>query len=182
MSSFEQQKAGFPQLISSEFVSPQCDAVDVRTLGMPLFEAKTIFQDRPKPMKRILIVEDQPTDLRLATEVVQNIGFQEVEARTTTADARVCLDEAIEGKQELPDVILLDLDLGYESGYELLRFWYKNPNLAKVRMVVWTALGSQEREMCKLFGVHEFVPKWEGTAGLKKTLGAISVVADGGPS
>jgi len=128
-------------------------------------------------MKRILIVEDQPSDLRLATEVVQNMGFEEVEARTTTADARVRLNEAIEGKQSLPDVILLDLDLGYESGYELLRFWYKNPKLSSVRMVVWTVMGNQEREMCKLFGVNEFVPKWEGTAGLKKVLGTMAAEA-----
>jgi len=126
------------------------------------------------PMRRILIVEDQATDLRLATEVVQSIGFQEVEARTTAGAARIRLDAAIEGKQPLPDVILLDLDLGFESGYELLRFWYKNPYLSTVRMVVWTVLADEEREMCRLFGVHDFVPKWEGAAGLKTTLGTLS--------
>lgn len=130
-------------------------------------------------MKRILIVEDQPTDLRLATEVAQNMGFQEIEARTTTGDARARLNEGIEGKQELPDVILLDLDLGYESGYELLRFWYKNPQLETVRMVVWTVMGNEEREMCRLFGVHEFVPKWEGSAGLKKILVAMAAEPEG---
>ncbi len=125
-------------------------------------------------MKRILIVEDQPSDLRLATEVMESVGFQEVEARTNTAEARVRLTEAIEGKQQMPDVVLLDLDLGYESGYELLRFWYKNPQLSMVRMVVWTVMGNREREMCKFFGVEEFVPKWEGSAGLKKVLSSIA--------
>jgi CheY-like chemotaxis protein len=128
-------------------------------------------------MKRILIVEDQPTDLRVATEIVQTLGFDEVQARTTAAEGRHYLDGAIEGTKPMPDVILLDLDLGYESGYELLRFWYKNPDLAQVRMVVWTVLGKDEREMCRLFGVNDFVPKWEGAAGLKKILGTLAAGA-----
>ena len=151
------------------------------TFGRPmtLSDRETLYNRFSTHMKRFLIVEDQASDLRVATEVVEGMGFDDVQARTTAAEGRHYLDAAIEGTKPMPDVMLLDLDLGYESGYELLRFWYKNPDLAQLRMVVWTVLGKEEREMCRLFGVSDFVPKWEGAAGLKKVLGALAAGASG---
>ncbi len=66
--------------------------------------------------------------------------------------------------------MVLDLDLGYESGFEILRFWHSNPELSKIKMVVWTALGNEQRELCRLFGVRSVVSKWEGAPALKREL------------
>ncbi len=79
-------------------------------------------------MKRLLIVEDQSADLRVAVDIVKSLGVPYVEARTSTSAAKVYLETALNQKQPLPDLIIVDLDLGYESGFELLRFWHGNPS------------------------------------------------------
>lgn len=120
-------------------------------------------------MTKMLIVEDQPTDVRIAADVAQALGIA-VEARTSASAARLYLDGAIEGKHALPDLILLDLDLGYESGHEVLRFWHGHPKLARTRMVVWTVMGEAQQALCRLFNVTAVVPKWEGADSLRRML------------
>jgi len=120
-------------------------------------------------MMHMLIVEDQPTDVRIAAELAQGLGIA-VEARTSASAAKLYLETAIEGKHVLPDVILLDLDLGYESGHEILRFWHGHPKLTGTRMVVWTVMGETQQALCRLFNVTAVVPKWEGSDSLKRML------------
>jgi hypothetical protein len=48
-------------------------------------------------MSRLLIVEDQPNDLRNAAEVARSLGFTSVEARASSMAARVLLDAGLLG-------------------------------------------------------------------------------------
>lgn len=125
-------------------------------------------------MKRLLIVEDQPGDLQVAAETARSLGISAVEARTTLQAARKYLEGALEGQLPLPDGIVLDLDLGYESGYELLRFWHCTPELARIPVMVWSILGEEQREICSLFHVNRYVPKWEGKDALREALLGLS--------
>jgi len=125
----------------------------------------------------VLIVEDQPNDLRIAVGAAQESGFTEVEARSSAAAAREYLEKALEGVHPLPAVIVLDLDLGYESGFELLRFWHSNAQLAKVPVVVWTILGDHYREICQMFKVSAYIDKGNGLAELRKALGGLARLA-----
>lgn len=120
-------------------------------------------------MTQMLIVEDQPTDVRIAADVAKALGIA-VEARTSASAAKLYLESAIEGEHDLPDLILLDLDLGYESGHEVLRFWHGHPKLTGTRMVVWTVMGEAQQALCRLFNVTAVVPKWEGTDSLRRML------------
>ncbi len=121
-------------------------------------------------MKRLLIVEDQSADLRVAVDVVRSLGVSFVEARTSITAAKVYLEAALNGKEPLPDLIIVDLDLGYESGFELLRFWHGNPKLSAIRLIVWTVMGEEQREICRLFKVSAIVSKSEGAIALKRTI------------
>lgn len=120
-------------------------------------------------MTQMLIVEDQPTDVRIAADVAKALGIA-VEARTSASAAKLYLESAIEGEHDFPDLILLDLDLGYESGHEVLRFWHGHPKLTGTRMVVWTVMGEAQQALCRLFNVTAVVPKWEGTDSLRRML------------
>jgi CheY-like chemotaxis protein len=133
-------------------------------------------------MKRLLIVEDQPSDLSLAADLAQLLGATSVEARTSASAAKRFVESALEGNSELPDVILLDLDLGYESGYELLRFWYGNPRLAKIRVVIWTVMEEEQRDICRMFKVDAVVPKAAGVSALKQVLEPILAATSQGTS
>jgi CheY-like chemotaxis protein len=123
-----------------------------------------------KGVNRLLVVEDEPKDLKMAAEAARSMGISEVDARTTLEAAKNYLEKGLDGKGPLPDGIVLDLSLGYESGYELLRFWHATPRLSKIPMVVWTVREDNQREMCDLFNVTTFVSKWEGEAAIREAL------------
>jgi CheY-like chemotaxis protein len=69
----------------------------------------------PAPMLRCLIVDDSPRFLDAARGLLEGQGVAVVGVASTSA-------EALQRVQELgPDVTLLDIDLGGESGLELAR-------------------------------------------------------------
>jgi len=129
------------------------------------------------PMKRLLIVEDQSADLRVAVDIVKSLGVPYVEARTSTSAAKVYLETALNQKQPLPDLIIVDLDLGYESGFELLRFWHGNPALSTIRLIVWTAMGEEQQHICRLFKVDAIISKTEGIDALRRAIEPLTAAA-----
>jgi CheY-like chemotaxis protein len=126
---------------------------------------------------RLLVVEDQPGDLRIATEAGQSSGYSQIEAKSTVGAARVYLERGLEEDQPLPDAIVLDLDLGYESGFELLRFWHGQPRLSRIPLLVWTVLGDEQREICRLFKVTAYLSKQDGITVLREALSGLTRAA-----
>ncbi len=124
-------------------------------------------------MIRLLVVEDQPNDLQIAAHTARSAGITEIEARTSSQAAITYLEKGLNRQIPLPDGIILDLDLGYESGYELLRFWHRTPELRQIPLIVWTLLGEEQREICNLFKVSQFISKWEGAAAIREALGKL---------
>jgi CheY-like chemotaxis protein len=124
-------------------------------------------------VNRLLIVEDEAKDLRIASNVAHSLGITDVDARSTSGSARAYLEKALDGSGPLPDGIVLDLNLGYESGYEVLRFWHSTPELKKIPLIVWSILGDDQREMCSLFKVNHFVAKWEGEEAFRQALASL---------
>lgn len=128
-------------------------------------------------MKRLLIVEDQAADLRVAVDVFKSLGFSAVEARTSSTAAKAYLESVLAGKETIPDVMIVDLDLGYESGFELLRFRHGHPELSSMRLIVWTVLGEQQQQICRLFKVDAVVSKTDGVLALKRALEPLAAAA-----
>ncbi len=126
-----------------------------------------------QPLKRLLVIENEPKDIQIAADAARSVGISEVEARTTLDAAKSYLERGLAGQGPLPDGIVLDLDLGYDSGYELLRFWHSTPALSKIPLIVWSVLGEEQRGMCNLFKVNCFVGKWEGAAAFRDALGKL---------
>ena len=120
-------------------------------------------------MKCLLLVDDQTNDLRIAADAARDLGITEVNAQTSVIRARQYLEKGLEGEVPLPDAIVLDLDLGYESGFELLRFWHSTPRLASIPVIVWSVL-EREQELCNLFKIRSFVSKWKGPAAFREAL------------
>jgi len=121
-------------------------------------------------MNRILVIEDQLSDLQIASQTARSAGVEEVDARTSIQTAMAYLEKGLTGESPLPDAIVLDLDLGYESGYELLRYWHSTPELKRIPLLVWTILGEEQREICNLFKVSDYVSKWEGAGAFREAL------------
>jgi CheY-like chemotaxis protein len=123
-----------------------------------------------KEVGLLLVVENEPKDLKNAADSARAAGFTEVEGKTSPYAARIYLEDRLANGPKLPDGILLDLDFGIESGYELLRFWHSNPALRSIPLIVWSILGEEQKQMCSLFKVKQFVGKWEGSEVLQSAL------------
>lgn len=123
-----------------------------------------------KSVERLLVVENEPKDLKLAAETARQVGISDVEARTSVLAACSFLEKGLRGEAALPDCIVLDLDMGRESGYEVLRLWHSSPRLSTIPLMVWSVLGDEQRDMCKLFKVSAFVSKWEGKDAFREAL------------
>jgi CheY-like chemotaxis protein len=119
---------------------------------------------------RTLIIEDNPDDIRIAARVARTAGFEDVEAFTTLDSAIERIEQGLRGEKALPDAIIVDLNLGQESGYEVLRHWRATWSKSAMRMVVWSALGDHNQELCALFHADAFVSKWRGEAALHEAL------------
>ncbi|MCU1255308.1 MAG: hypothetical protein JWM83_1607 [Candidatus Angelobacter sp.] len=123
-----------------------------------------------KSMRRVLIVEDTPADVRQSTAVVKKLGANDVIALNNIAAAILLLQDVVEGTKPAPDLILLDLSFPRESGFEVLRYWKSNPKLHDINVVVWTVMGDTEKKLCQFFGVEHVVPKWAGPRELEAAL------------
>lgn len=121
-------------------------------------------------MTRALVIEDQISDLQRAIAILQKLNFNEIDAVSRVDAGLLRLEEALEGKSPVPDVIILDLHLNIESGFEVLRFWKSNRLLySKTRVIVWTQMTDPEQELARCFGA-EVVPKWTGMETLERAL------------
>ena len=125
-------------------------------------------------MKRLMLVEDSPKDMKRGAEIARAAGFQIVDSCDSLIPARKYIDDGLQGARSLPDAIILDLDLGHESGYELLRFWHSTPHLRAIPLIVWSVTGEEQREICELFKVTKVVAKWEDDGVLRNALSEIS--------
>jgi CheY-like chemotaxis protein len=81
---------------------------------------------------RILIVDDHPTNLKLASEVLQAAGY-EVQRAADAEQALAVLQQA------LPDLILMDIALPGMNGLELTRQLKEDESTRRIRIVALTA-------------------------------------------
>jgi CheY-like chemotaxis protein len=121
-------------------------------------------------LSNALVVEDDPIDLRQVTEVLKGMGISKIDSAGTTPAAIRYLEEVAERKRPAPAVVVLDLSLGYDSGFEVLRRWKSDVRLRNIRVVVWTQMGEREQELCRLFGLEQVVPKWKDIEELQTSL------------
>jgi hypothetical protein len=83
---------------------------------------------------RLLILEDNPKDAQIAADIGRQEGFEEIEVFTSLAPAMQTMEQALSGDRPLPHALLLDLNLGVESGYDLLRLWHRTRAESKIRV------------------------------------------------
>jgi DNA-binding NarL/FixJ family response regulator len=79
---------------------------------------------------RCVIVDDNPAVLRAARALLEGQGIAVVGIATTSEEA-VSLMEELE-----PDVMLIDIDLGPESGFELARRLAQSRDWARSRVIL----------------------------------------------
>ena len=89
--------------------------------------------------QRILVIEDQEDNRIILRDLLNSAGFEVIEA--VDGQAGVDLAEA-----EMPDLILMDIQLPVLDGYEATRKIKMNPSLESIPVIAVTsyALGGDE--------------------------------------
>ncbi len=102
---------------------------------------------------RILIVEDNPLNLKLVRDVLTVSGYEVVAA--PSGEEGVTLAQTCE-----PDLVLMDIQLPGIDGYEALRMLRQNAQLDSVPVVAVTAFAMREdRERASRAGFDGYLSK-----------------------
>src|SRR5512143_2988563 len=103
--------------------------------------------------KKILLVEDSPLNRRLIEAILRPHGYRLLVAE----DGQKGIDIAL---AELPDLILMDVQLPGVSGYEATRILKSRPETSSIPIVALTAHAmSDERDRAMAAGCDGYIVK-----------------------
>jgi twitching motility two-component system response regulator PilH len=86
------------------------------------------------PIKSILIVDDSPTDRQFLSDLLAKNGYQVVTAQNA--------EEAVaKAKQLRPDLVLMDVVMPGESGFQATRTLSKDEATKQIPVIICTSKG-----------------------------------------
>jgi twitching motility two-component system response regulator PilH len=97
------------------------------------------------PIKKILLVDDSKTELLHLSEILTKRGYQ-VRTAENGEEAHRRLAE------EKPDLILMDVVMPGQNGFQLTRAITRDPNFADVPVIICT---SKNQETDKVWGMRQ---------------------------
>lgn len=123
-------------------------------LPCPWQQKISYIQRKEQPVnEKILIVEDNPQNMRLIEMVLGAKGYTLLEA----TDGYEALDVAL---RELPDLIIMDIQLPKLSGLEVTKKLRETPAFSHVPIIAITAYAMKEdRERFTGGGCDAYLPK-----------------------
>ena len=102
---------------------------------------------------RILIVEDNPKNMKLVRDVLEHHGYTTI-AALSAEDALAAVAE------RPPDLILMDIDLPGIDGFEALRRLKSDPSTEAIPVCALTAFAmNDDRERCLQAGFDGYLVK-----------------------
>lgn len=108
---------------------------------------------RGGPTARILIIEDNPTNLELMVYLITACGHEAVEAHEGAEGLR-------KARSENPALILLDIHMPQMDGYEVARRLRADPDCSRIPLVAVTALAMVgDREKILASGFNGYIAK-----------------------
>ena|ERR1700730_2928507 len=111
---------------------------------------------------RIFLAEDNPADVYLIERALKehNIDFQLEVAENGKQALSLLEREANSSTENLPSLILLDLNLPQHDGTEILQCIRKNPRLASIPVVVLTSSDSpKDLTNVMQYGANRYIRK-----------------------
>lgn len=102
---------------------------------------------------KILIVDDSETNLVLLEAILEDVGFNVIKAfNTVEADDYLTKD--------IPDIILLDLLMPNENGFDLLKRLKSDKKYDSIPIIIVTAFANDEnRIVAKDLGAEDIIEK-----------------------
>jgi twitching motility two-component system response regulator PilH len=117
--------------------------------------------------KKILVVDDSPTELRLVVSALQGKGFELI----TATDGEEALDKAL---REMPELIVLDIVLPKKNGFQVCRQLKTAPDTQNIKVLL---LSSKSQDSDRYWGLKQgadgYVTKPFNDADLLQTVGSM---------
>jgi len=102
---------------------------------------------------RILVVDDEPINLKLVSRLLEIEGYEVITAQSGDASLRLI-------EQTPPDMALLDVMMPDMDGYELCRRLRQNPRTAGIPIVMLTAMVDENERLKGIeAGADDCLPK-----------------------
>lgn len=121
-------------------------------------------------MSTVLIVEDNDKNMKLARDVLQAKGYQTLEAETGEEGVKLA-------KENVPDLVLMDIQLPGINGIEAFKQLRADPKTARIPIVALTAsVTPTDRSQITAAGFDAFVGK---PINLKEFLDTVKRLVEG---
>ena len=105
------------------------------------------------PVKKILVVDDSPTERHVLTEILQKAGYSVVIAESG--------EQAIEvAKREIPDLVLMDVVMPGMNGYQATRTITREETTRHIPVIMCTSKGQETDKIWGMRqGAHDYMVK-----------------------
>jgi len=117
--------------------------------------------------RRVLLVDDEPTIIKMVGKRLELAGYEVLVA----TDGEDAITKATLGK---PDVVLLDLMLPKKSGFEVCAAIRRDPALKNVPIIIFTGKGQEmDERLCREIGASAYITKPHGSKALLEQVEAL---------
>jgi two-component system cell cycle response regulator DivK len=121
-------------------------------------------------MSTVLIIEDNDKNMKLARDVLQNKGYKTLEAVTGEEGVKLA-------KDNIPDLVLMDIQLPGINGIDAFKQIRADPKTARIPVIALTAsVTPTDRSAITAAGFDAFVGK---PINLKEFLETVKRFAEG---
>jgi two-component system, OmpR family, phosphate regulon response regulator PhoB len=114
--------------------------------------------------KKVVIVEDEPDAAEMFAEMMRVSGYQVVKSYSSTPAISII-------RNEMPDVVILDIMMPDVSGLEVLRYMRREPKLTHIPVVIVSAKSMPSDIKAGMdAGASMYLPKPVGFADLREAV------------
>lgn len=107
-------------------------------------------------MKRIILIEDDPILLSMYKDKFLHEEFEVETAQDGEAGINLM-------RSFHPDIVLLDLLMPEQSGFDVLKFAKQDPELKDIRIIILSNVHADGEDMVKNWGATSFLTKADTT-------------------
>ena len=144
------------------------------TLTLPVEPAEVLLAPGRATLggRRVLVVDDNPTNRRILREMLAAEGMVVDEAVSATTGLKALQDAIAEGSRY--DLAILDVQMPDRDGFEFATEIRADSSVAATPLLMLTSAGQRgDGERCRVLGIEAYLTKPASRADLIEALGAV---------